>query len=385
MNTSLNAESTEWTRHGNLSCYYLTRFLVYSQDALKLPFILNCVLNAVLSVTAIVGNSAILWALTKSSSTLRSPSKALLFSLAMSDLGVGALVQPLYITYKAAEVNDNFRMFCVAGIGFHLSANVFSAVSFLTVTAIAIDRLLALHLKKGYNAAISLRRVAILLLLLWSATSLWVIAWIMSIKIYQIFNIASVFVCLLICASAYVTLQTRLRMLQNSMIASRFQTQDTESQVIFHVKENTPHLQLYRRSVVTMFYIYILLILCYVPYLSMFIVIEVTGRDSVKIACLSFAMTVLFANASLNPFLYCWRIQEIRREISKAAKNIFCRKWAEIKVKVYEQKTQNSALMNVNVHQSFSPRGSLMTARMIWVFAINISEYFKPELVFLSN
>ncbi|RMX35527.1 hypothetical protein pdam_00003805 [Pocillopora damicornis] len=148
----------------------------------------------------------------------------------MSDLGVGALVQPLYITYKAAEVNDNFRMFCVAGIGFHLSANVFSAVSFLTVTAIAIDRLLALHLKKGYNAAISLRRVAILLLLLWSATSLWVIAWIMSIKIYQIFNIASVFVCLLICASAYVTLQTRLRMLQNSMIASRFQTQDTESQ-----------------------------------------------------------------------------------------------------------------------------------------------------------
>ena len=350
MNTSLNAESTEWTRHGNLSCYHLTRFFVYSQDALKLPFILNCVLNAVLSVTAIVGNSAILWALTKSSSTLRPPSKALLFSLAMSDLGVGALVQPLYITYKAAEVNDNFRMFCVAGIGFHLSANVFSAVSFLTVTAIAIDRLLAFHLKKGYNAAISLRRVAILLLLLWSATSLWVIAWIKSIEIYQIFNIASVFVCLLICASAYVTLQIRLRMLQNSMIASRFQTQDTESQVILHVKENTPHLQLYRRSVVTMFYIYILLILCYVPYLSMFIVIEVTGRDSVKIACLSFAMTVLFANASLNPFLYCWRIQEIRREISKAANNIFCRKWAEIKIKVYEEKTQNSALMNVNVH-----------------------------------
>lgn len=324
INTSFK-ESAEWTHHTNLSCFYLTRFLVYSQDALRVPFIINCVLNAVLSVTAIVGNLSILWALTRSCSTLRSPSKALLFSLAMSDLAVGALVQPLYIIYKAAEMNDNFRMFCVAGIGFHLTANVFSAVSFLTVTAIAIDRLLALHLQKSYNAKISLRRVATVLFLLWSSTSLWVIAWIKNIKIYQIFNITSVFLCLFICASAYITLQIRLRNLQN-IITSRFQTQDTDSQVIVHVNEDTPHLQRYRRSVTTMFYIYILLILCYAPYLSMFVVIEVTGRDSIKIATLSFAITVLFANASLNPFLYCWRIQEIRQEILRAAKIIFRRK-----------------------------------------------------------
>ena len=71
-----------------------------------------------------------------------------------------------------------------------------------------------------------------------------------------------------------------------------------------------------------------------------------------------------------------FKFQEIRREISKAAKNIFCRKWAEIKIKVYKEKTLNSAVMKVSVH-SFSPRGSLITARMIRVFAINLSGYFN--------
>lgn len=324
INTTLGNSSAEWSQNTNLSCFYLTRFLVYSQDLMKVPFIINCVLNAVLSVTAIVGNLSILWALTRSSSTLRSPSKALLFSLALSDLAIGALVQPFYVIYKAAEINDNFRLFCIAGIGFHLSANVFSAVSFLTVTAIAIDRLLALHLQKNYNVTISMRRVRVVLFLLWSSTSLWVITWFKNIRIYQIFNITSVCVCLVVCASAYITLQIRLRKLQ-TVIASRLQIHDNELHVSVELP-HTPHLQLYRRSVTTMFYIYILLILCYAPYLTMFIVIQVTGRDSTKIAVLSFSITILFANASLNPFLYCWRIQEIRHEISTAASKLFRRK-----------------------------------------------------------
>lgn len=321
INASLE-NSTEWSYQTNLSCFYLTRFLVYSQDSMRITFIINCALNAILSVTAVVGNTSILWALTRCSSSLRPPSKALLFSLALSDLAVGTLVQPLYVMYKAAEINDNFRLFCIAGVGFHLSANVFSAVSFLTVTAIALDRLLALHLQKSYNATISLRRANIVLLLLWSSTTLWVFTWFNDIRIYQIFNITMVCLCLVICASAYITLQIRLHKLQ-TLIASRLQIHDSEPKVSVEVNVHTPHLQLYRRSVTTMFYIYILLILCYAPYLTMFFVIQFTGRNSTKIAALSFAMTILFANASLNPFLYCWRIQEIRHEIVTATSRIF--------------------------------------------------------------
>lgn len=321
-NTSLG-NSSESADQANRACFYLTRFLVYAQEPLRIPYIVNCALNAILSITAIVGNAFILWALTRCSSTLRPPSRALLSSLALSDLAVGLFVQPLYVIYKAAEMNDNFDLLCIAGIGFHLSANVFQAVSFLTVTAIALDRFLALHLQKTYNARVSLKRAGILLFLLWSSTSLWVVTWFKNIRIYQVFNITSVCVCLFICASAYITLQIRLRKLQ-TVIASRLQDRDSETQV--NVNIHTPHLQLYRRSVTTMFYIYVLLILCYVPYWSMFIVIQVTGRDATKIAALSFSITVLFANASVNPFLYCWRIHEIRHEILTVISYLFHRK-----------------------------------------------------------
>ena len=121
INSSLG-NSTEWSHHINLSCFYLTRFLVYSQGLMRVTFIINCALNAILSVTAVAGNISILWALTKCSS-LRPPSKALLFSLALSDLAVGALVQPLYVMYKTAEINDNFALFCIAGIGFRFLSN----------------------------------------------------------------------------------------------------------------------------------------------------------------------------------------------------------------------------------------------------------------------
>lgn len=322
INASLG-NSTHWSHHTNISCFYLTRFLVYSQGSMRITFIINCVLNAILSVTAVVGNTSIVWALSRCSSALRPPSKALLFSLALSDLAVGALVQPLYVLYKAAEINDNFGLFCIAGVGFHLSANMFSAVSFLTVTVIALDRLLAFHLQKSYNATISLRRITIVLLLLWSSTSLWVVTWFKDITIYQIFNIIMVCVCLAICASAYITLQIRLHKLQ-TVITSRLQIQDSDPKVSIEVSGvHTPHLQLYRRSVITMFYIYILLIICYIPYLAMFFVIQFTGRNSTKIAAFSFSMTILFANASVNPFLYCWRIPEIRHEILTAISRTF--------------------------------------------------------------
>ncbi|XP_068730946.1 adenosine receptor A3-like [Montipora capricornis] len=316
-----STNSTELSEQANRGCFYLTRFLAYDREpAVKILFIVNCALNAILSITAIVGNASIFWALRRCSSTLRPPSKALLSSLTLSDLAVGLFVQPLYVVYKAAEMNGHFQLFCITGIGFHLTANVFQAVSFLTVTAIALDRFLAFHLQKLYTR-ISATRAKVLLVILWSATSFWIITWFYNIRIYQAFNITAVSLCLILCASAYITLQYRLRGLQTAITSRLNPFNEREA----NISIQTPHLQLYRRSVTTMFYIYILLILCYTPYWSMFIVIQLTGRNYSKIVALSLSMTILFANASLNPFLYCWRIQEIRREIVSAISKL-CRR-----------------------------------------------------------
>ena len=102
-------------------------------------YITTCVLNAFLSYTAVMLNCLTIYALTKLSSLPR-PLKTLLLSLAVSDLGVGLMVQPSYIaslvmemehktennpayniTYKLYVFTVNFFLFCV-----FLRSNIFN-------------------------------------------------------------------------------------------------------------------------------------------------------------------------------------------------------------------------------------------------------------------
>ena len=290
-------------------CFYLDRFQIFRARPLEVQFIANCTLNAFLSVTAILGNAMILYALPKSSS-LRPPSKVLLFNLALSDFAVGLVVQPLYVIYKVAQLLNNHAVYCIAGTGFHVSANVFSAVSFLTVVVIALDRLLALQLGITYRSAVSLRRVVVVILSLWALTSLWVFTWLRSIRLYQVFNISATSVCLVVSLVTYGSLWLQIRHLK-SIAKHRPNTSDAQE---VQVTSNR-RLGNYKRSVISMFYIYILLLVCYVPYLVMFIVLETSKVNATKIAAISYSITILFANATFNPFLYCWRIREIRKDV----------------------------------------------------------------------
>ena len=66
-------------------------------------YIANCVLNALLSYTAIMINSVTIHAIRKTP-LLSKPLKTLLLSLAVSDLDVGLLVQPLNIVLLVMEL-----------------------------------------------------------------------------------------------------------------------------------------------------------------------------------------------------------------------------------------------------------------------------------------
>ena len=73
-------------------------------DAIKKVLIINCAVNIPLAITSIIGNLLVLHAVWKTP-TLRLPSMVLLCGLALSDLAVGAVVQPLFIT------NDFIRLY----------------------------------------------------------------------------------------------------------------------------------------------------------------------------------------------------------------------------------------------------------------------------------
>ena len=69
-------------------------------------YIVNAAFNVPLFIVTIVGNILVLVSIARTSSLI-SPSSILLFGLALSDLCVGVIVQPLYIVWKFVQFTDS--------------------------------------------------------------------------------------------------------------------------------------------------------------------------------------------------------------------------------------------------------------------------------------
>ena len=129
-------------------------------------------LNSFLAFTAVLGNTLILVALHKESS-LHAPSKLLLRSLATVDLCVGIIVQPLYVTYLYF-VNERGEFFICrhAFAVAHVTGYSFCSVSLLILTAISVDRLLALLLGLRYRQVVTFKRMCITVTLSWVVSTI---------------------------------------------------------------------------------------------------------------------------------------------------------------------------------------------------------------------
>ena len=77
-----------------------------SAKGVHLTLVVNCVFNAFLCLTTIMLNIITIQALRKTSS-LPKPFETLLLSLAVSDLGEGLLVQPLYVAILVMNIEEN--------------------------------------------------------------------------------------------------------------------------------------------------------------------------------------------------------------------------------------------------------------------------------------
>ena len=108
------------------------------------------VLNAFLSVVAFFGNILVLIALHKESS-LHPPSKLLLRSLATTDLCVGLISEPLTVFYWMSVANEHQNICPFAFLAQFITSYILCGVSVATLTAVSVDRLLALLLGLRYR------------------------------------------------------------------------------------------------------------------------------------------------------------------------------------------------------------------------------------------
>ncbi|XP_078359577.1 melanocyte-stimulating hormone receptor-like [Oculina patagonica] len=268
--------------------------------------IINCIFNAPLMLISIIGNSLVLAAILKTP-TLNSPSIMFLCSLAVSDLFVGFIVQPLYIAYELTKFSSLYELMIamsVNGVG----------VSLGTVTVISMDRFLALHYHMRYPDMVTTHRAKYTIITLWLFTFLVSFLAFWKITYYYFLAAFSIPIYLLLSTVCYVRIY---------FIVRRHQLQILAQQHAIGSLNDESNMQRSVKSAKNTFIYYIVMILCYTPlFISMTILFFFYDRWTVA---WNLSNTAVFLNSSINPFLYCWRLRELRTAVIKTAKKMLCK------------------------------------------------------------
>lgn len=278
--------------------------------------IANCAINVLLSYTAITLNTITILALRKTS--LSSPLKTLLLSLAVSDLGVGLLVQPLYVASFVMESEGNSSASYNFVIKSYDMIVVFLCVaSFLGVTALSVDRFLAIHLHLRYQAIVTHKRVVA------SVVSIWVLSAVISqtaLRIRKVtflmFGTISV-ICLISSAFFYYKIYVTVQRHANQIQVLQLQPRQGDNEM---VEYNTR----LKKAAIGTFYVYLVFLICNLPNTLFFLIPSNLVHQSADLGTiLSLADTLVFLNSSLNPLIYCWKMRHIRQAIMEMLRKIY--------------------------------------------------------------
>ena len=267
--------------------------------------------NIVLSITAFVGNTLILVALQKDSS-LHPPSKLLFRCLATTDLCVGLITEPLYVTYLISLVYEKrdvcrYTFMSCSIVGFGLSA-----VSLLTGTAISVDRLLALLLGLRYRQVVTSRRTRVVVVISWVISSAAAASWLITRLILFWYGSTIILLCAATSFVAYTKIFLVLR-------EHRTQVQD-------HQPSQTISLNITRnkKAVSSALWVQFALLACYLPYGIIRATINIDKVSSSSFIALELAKTLVCLNSSLNPFLYCWKVSGVKQAVKETIRQAVC-------------------------------------------------------------
>ena len=163
----------------------------------------------------------------------------------------------------------------------------------MTMTAISVDRLLAMLLGLRYKEIVTLRRTYIILAIVW------VVCLVTGLFSYLNYLIGLWYRIIIIPSGLVISVASYTKIFR-ALCHHQAQIQD-------HVQQqpnqpNALNMARYRKAVYNAIWVQLALVVCYVPQIT------------VKI----------FFNSTLNPFLYCWKISEVRRAVKQTIRHAIC-------------------------------------------------------------
>lgn len=81
----------------------------------------------------------------------------------------------------------------------------------------------------------------------------------------------------------------------------------------------------YRKTVASAKWMYLTLIVCYLPY-TVVTAINTSRREPLQCGLAAWNITgsLVFLNSTLNPFLYCWNMRVVRQAVEDMLRQRFC-------------------------------------------------------------
>ena len=179
-------------------------------DGMHHELIFLSTFNVLLCISSSVGNALILVALHKESS-LHPPSKLLLRCLAVSDLCVGLVSEPLAVIYWMSVVKQLWNVCYYALFSSFIASYTLCSVSLFTLTAIGVDRLLALCLGLRYRQIVTLKRAYVIVITFWVISSVCSAAYVKSYQFTIRYSHVGIVICLVTSIFSYTNIFINLR------------------------------------------------------------------------------------------------------------------------------------------------------------------------------
>ena len=253
-------------------------------------------------LVAIFGNSLVLTAIVTSPSLRSLPPMILLSGLAVSDLTVGLIIQPIYIARQLSAHDFILKLS-------RMMATALCSVSLCTMALISVDRVLALQFHLSYKTVVTSTHVMCTIRLNC------LLHFLLSSVLFFDKKLSSFVSCALIGMYSAVTTVCYIHIYR---IVRRHQLQIRTGRQAVNMEANTHNIVSAKRAALNTFIFYICTCLCYLPWFVCRLLTEGNLPTSYSLCILT--TTLIFANSALNPLLYCWRLHELRAEVKKLIK-----------------------------------------------------------------
>ena len=208
----------------------------------------------------------------------------------------------------------NIGIFPFTFVAQFITSYILCGVSAATLTAISVDRLLALLLGLRYRQVVTLKQTYVIVFILWVLPAVFSIMWFWNPLITLWYGIMGIPLCLIISIFSYTKIFLTLRH-HNTQIHSHVQQPNQTNQM---------NIAKYKKAVSTAIWLQLTLVACYLPYgVASAFVTDSRGSSSVSYVWI-YSTTLVLLNSSINPILHCWKLEEVRQTVKDRIRQMSC-------------------------------------------------------------